>query len=136
MIKKFNDFLNEDFTDLYKRWKEKETRKEDSLEIKMKDFISSRENPQYYYIENGLVCCKGNVDIKDGDLVNGKFLFKFGKVDGYFDCSWCKELTSLEGAPKEVKGDFYGSYCGKEFTKSDLPKGTIIKGNFKDSWEL
>ena len=29
MIKKFNEFINEDFTDLYKRWKNKEVRKED-----------------------------------------------------------------------------------------------------------
>jgi len=36
---------------------------------------------------------------------DGKFLIKFGKVKGYFDCS-INELTSLEGAPKYVGGDF------------------------------
>ena len=225
MIKKFNEFINEDFTDLYKRWKNKEVRKEDSLEVKMKDFISTKKNSEEYYIENGKVCCKGDVVIDDNDLIDGKFPFKFGKVEGNFCCAgceklislegapekveghfngdsccnlkslkgvpekvggdficdscyeltslegspkevggdfsccevgekleslegapekvkgdfaccYCEKLTSLEGSPKEVGGDFYCIMCGKEFTKSDLPKGTIIKGNFKDSWEL
>lgn len=36
MIKKFKEFVNEDFTDLYKRWKDKEVRKEDGTKIKTK----------------------------------------------------------------------------------------------------
>ena len=128
MIKKFKEFINEDFTDLYKRWKNKEVRKEDSLEVKMKDFISTKKNSEEYYIENGLVCCKGNVDIKDGDLVNGKFPFKFGKVDGYFDCSLCKELTSLEGAPKEVVYDFFCVGCAKLKSLEGAPKE--VRGDF------
>ena len=56
----------------------------------------------------------GVVDV-DGDfncLNKGISDFKgivFGKVGGYFDCSYNK-LTSLEGCPKEVGGDFYCHY--------------------------
>ena len=193
MIKKFNEFINEDFTDLYKRWKNKDVRKEDNLEIKLKQFLSTKKNPEEYYIENGKVCCKGNVAIFDDDLIDGKLPFQFGKVEGNFifkcasistlegspkevggtfrcsycekleslegapekvegdfSCSGCEELTSLEGAPQKVVGDFYcyecklltslegapkevgGNFyccdCGEKFTESDLPKGTIIRG--------
>ena len=152
MIKKFSEFINEDFTDLYKRWKKKDVRKEDSLEIKLKQFISTKHNPQDYYIENGKVCCKGDVRIFNDDLIDGKLPFQFGKVGGNFRCNDCKTLISLEGAPEKVEGDFncnmcekitllkgspkevggnfYCYSCGKEFTESDLPKRTIIKGYF------
>jgi hypothetical protein len=40
---------------------------------------------------------------------DGRFIIKFGKVKGYFDCSSSK-LTSLEGAPKYVGGYFNCSY--------------------------
>ena len=128
MIKKFAEFINEDFTDLYKRWKKKDVRKEDNLEIKLKQFISTTNNPEEYYIENGLVCCKGDVVIDDNDLIDGKFPFQFCEVEGDFICSYCKKLTSLKGAPQEVVGDFYCCDCGKKFTKLDLPNGTIIRG--------
>ncbi len=47
---------------------------------------------------NGGFCC-GSQHLSDFKGV------RFGKVSGYFDCSWNK-LTSLEGAPLEVEGSF------------------------------
>ena len=44
-------------------------------------------------------------------LTNG--MFKWGKLDGSFDCSGCTKLKSLEGAPKEVNGNFDCSNCTK-----------------------
>ena len=35
--------------------------------------------------------------------------FREGIID--FDCSFCKNLQSLEGSPKTVKGTFYCRYC-------------------------
>jgi hypothetical protein len=51
----------------------------------------------------------GSVDI-DGDVNLSEMKlkelpFKFGKVEGYFDCS-SNQLTSLQGAPSEVRGVF------------------------------
>ena len=55
-----------------------------NLEEIFKKFISTKINPQDYYIEDGLVCCRGDVEIPDVDIVNGHLPFKFGKVDGIF----------------------------------------------------
>jgi transcription elongation factor Elf1 len=38
-------------------------------------------------------------------------IFQWGKVGGYFDCSYCDSLKSLEGAPKEVGGRFECENC-------------------------
>jgi hypothetical protein len=42
-------------------------------------------------------------------------------VGGSFAC-WDNNLTSLEGAPKKVKGSFHCSGNTKEFTKADVEK--------------
>ena len=58
------------------------------------------------------VDCSGDVTIKNTNiesLTNG--LFRWGKIGGDFSCSWSKNLTSLEGAPKEVGGYFDCSDC-------------------------
>jgi hypothetical protein len=60
-----------------------------------------------YDIENYTINPDGTVDV-DGSInlyKKGlkKLPIKFGKVSGYFDCSY-NELTTLEGAPKVVGG--------------------------------
>jgi hypothetical protein len=42
-------------------------------------------------------------------LTNG--IFQWGKIGGYFDCSQCESLKTLEGAPKIVGRFFNCSYC-------------------------
>ena len=46
----------------------------------------------------------------------------------FFDCSFCKDLTSLEGAPKEVNGDFCAVGCGRKFTEEEIREGRQITG--------
>ena len=59
----------------------------------------------------------GSISLSDlsnsiSDLItDGKLNIKFGKVSGYFDCSKCNNLTSLEGCPREVNGYFNCSDC-------------------------
>lgn len=55
----------------------------------------------------GLVDVDGSVVLSFNDLI--KLPLNFGKVRGYFHCSYNK-LTTLEGCPKEVGGDFSCSY--------------------------
>ena len=43
-------------------------------------------------------------------------------VYGTFSCSWCENLTSLEGAPKEVGGGFYCGECSKLEALVGAPK--------------
>ena len=70
-----------------------------------------------------VVDCSGTVTIKNRNiesLTNG--LFRWGKVSGSFYCSYCDNLTSLEGAPEEVGGDFNCVYCGKLTSLDGAPK--------------
>ena len=91
-----------------------------------------KEKLQQYFIikgmisiENGLVSCTGNVNLKKDPKIEG-LPVKFKKVDGSFDC-YNNQLTSLAGAPQSVDGGFYCSsnkltslagaprYVGKSF---------------------
>lgn len=78
----------------------------------IKAFLKENYDIGSYTIKNGIVNVKGDIEVKNREitsLTNG--LFEFGKVDGDFDCSHCKSLTSLEGAPKEVVWNFYCNNC-------------------------
>lgn len=93
-----------------------------NLEEKFEEFVSTKENPQDYYIEDGLVCCRGDVFITDEDLVNGKLPFRFGEVDGDFICFFCHSLTSLEGCPEKVVGNFSCPWCDSLTSLEGSPK--------------
>ena len=53
-------------------------------------------------------------------LTNGLFIWTY--VKGDFDCTYCKSLTSLEGAPKEVGRDFRCSACTSLTSLEGAPK--------------
>jgi hypothetical protein len=77
-----------------------------------------------YTINDGLVDVDGDVNISNKSLT--KLPLKFGKVKGYFDCSYNK-LVSLEGAPKSVNGDFY-CYNNQLVSLEGAPES--VGGNF------
>jgi hypothetical protein len=82
-----------------------------------------------YDIENWTLNPDGTVDVDgDVDLCNelSKLPLKFGRVTGYFWCSY-NQLTSLEGCPTEIGGDFFCSY-NKLTTLEGCP--TEIGGGF------
>ena len=56
-------------------------------------------------------------------------MFVFGKVTGKFDCMGCEQLNTLNGAPKEVGGNFDCSFVGKSFTKDDIEQLSNVKGS-------
>ena len=111
-------------------------------------------------IENYTINSKGEIDVK-GNVNLGKMNFKelpykFGTVTGSFDvssnknltslkncpyyvgdsfgCRNCSQIDSLEGCPKEVKGDFVlaGSGLKYQFTEKEIrslckvKKGVIL----------
>ena len=53
-------------------------------------------------------------------LTNGLFIWT--TVDKDFKCAFCDLLTSLEGAPKNVKGTFDCSYCDSLKSLEGAPK--------------
>ena len=69
-----------------------------------------------------VVDCTGGVTVDNKSiesLTNG--LFRWGKIKSYFDCNGCN-ITSFEGAPKEVGGYFDCSYCKNITTFEGAPK--------------
>ena len=63
-------------------------------------------------------------------LTNGLFVWKEAKE--YFYCAYCDNLTSFEGAPKEVGGVFNCAYCDNLTSLEGAPKE--VAGNFDCSW--
>ena len=139
--------LNENIFHQYNKWKTGYVRKENSLQMRLNNFLTHFNAPKSYtknfsISEDGTcVNCTGDVFIYDENLINGKLPIPFGKVDGEFDCSGCKELISLEGAPKEVGGHFSCYNCenltslegapekvGKDFSCSDCKNIKSLKG--------
>ena len=68
-------------------------------------------------------------DIKDFDCSFCKNLQSLEgcpeKVGGDFSCSGCKNLQSLEGCPKNVGSDFYCSYCDNLQSLEGCPETVI-----------
>ena len=96
-----NNILNENIISRYNKWKEGYIRKENSIEIKIKNWIDAQSDSKKYSIskDGKHVNCSGSIVIRDSDLVGGKFPVPFGKVKGVFNCGGCKTLVSLKGAP-------------------------------------
>ena len=77
-----------------------------------------------YTINNGLVDVDGDVDLSDKGLT--KLPIKFGRISDTFQC-YNNQLTSFDGAPKEVGGNFY-CYNNKLTTLEGSP--LKVGGNF------
>ena len=127
----------------------------DYIKTQIEDFINKNYKVKGELKMNSvngiyIVDCTNNVIVKNRDiesLTNG--LFEWGEVDGFFSCSYCDKLQSLEGAPEKVNGffncsycdklqslegapekvnrDFYCLGCKKQFTKEDVEKVCKVK---------
>ena len=142
--------LNENIFHQYNKWKTGYERKENSIQMRLSNFLSNEVNHLYvdycHISKDGKhVDCGTDMRILDEDLINGKFPFPFGKVKGHFTCDGCKELISLEGAPKEVGKSFMCFSCpnltslkgapekvGGQFACSDCSNLTSLKGAPKE----
>jgi hypothetical protein len=75
---------------------------------------------------------QGRVDVKgDVDLAGlnfEKFPVPFGKISGSFNCSGCRSLTTLEGAPREVTEGFYCGGCTSLTSLEGAPQ--VVAGSF------
>lgn len=60
-----------------------------------------------------VVDCNGDVEVIDYSIESlTNDIFKWGTIEGNFCCRGCKNLKSLEGAPKKVIGVWDCSQCG------------------------
>ena len=106
-------------------------------------------------IRNYTINSQGEIDV-DGYVYLGikdfnELPYKFGRVTGYFDidycknlislkncpdevgggfsCRYCTKLDSLEGCPKEVGGTFYCRRCKRKFTPKEVMTLCKVKGD-------
>ena len=71
---------------------------------------------KYVYVKNRYIT----------SLTNG--LFRWGYVGDGFNCSYCKNITSLEGAPEKDKGNFHCTNCDNLSSLEGAPK--VVGGVF------
>ena len=142
MIKKFSEFITEGMWGSALRRSNTAKERKDDEANRIQEFIDNQPESAVIYITDGnIINSKKSIVISDTDLINGKLPFKFGRVDGDFDCDGCPSLTSLEGAPQEVGGNFYCSECtsltslkgasqeiGGDFICSMCPSLTSLEG--------
>ena len=123
MIKKFSEFITEGMWGSALRRSNTAKERKDDEANRIQEFIDNKPESSFIYITDGnVINSKKSIVISDTDLVNGKLPFKFGRVDGDFDCYKCTSLTSLEGAPQEVVGDFYCRNCPSLTSYEGAPK--------------
>ena len=118
--------LNENIITLYSKWKEGYVRKENNIKLRVKDFLSNKNKKDadiFKISKDGkYLDASGDVYIYDEDIHDGKLPVPFGDVKGAFYCNNCDNLTSLEGAPKEVGGIFNCSNCRNLTSLDGAPK--------------
>ena len=132
MIKKFSEFITEGMWGSALRRSNTAKERKDDEANRIQEFINKQREPESIYITDGnVINSKKSIVISDTDLINGKLPFKFGRVDGDFDCYKCTSLTSLEGAPQEVVGNFYCSDCSSLTSLKGSPQK--VGGDFNCS---
>lgn len=122
--------LNESILDSVKKFFDKSSKiKDDDISAieKVMNELKAVENSDHTYSVSG--------DVKPKHLKklisDGRFIVKFKRVNGDFDCSGIRELTSLENSPEIVDGDFICNNCSNLKTLKGAPK--TIGGNFECS---
>ena len=72
----------------------------------IKAWLDEMEVANYTINDDFTIDVNKTVILQHRDLKEFPSFIKFGKIEEFFSCSH-NRLTSLEGAPKSVKGDFY-----------------------------
>ena len=98
------------------------------------DILPSKLQKKYNLVYNSRTnCydCNGDIDMCDDLIEDDHFICNFGVVKGDFDCTFCENLETLKGAPKEVSGNFSCGYCINLKSLEGAPKE--VGGNFNCS---
>lgn len=123
MIKNFNEFVNEDFTDLYDRWKKKEVRKEDLFNP---EFVDLGDHTSVYWTTGNLV-------------IDGKDTFTWDEIHDYNNNGWRlptrKELKEVKWKESSVSWRDGGKNIrfGDKKLKINDPEGRYL-GKVIDIW--
>ena len=126
-IKKFSEFITEGMWGSALRRSNSGKERKDDEANRIQEFIDNQpESSSIYITDNNVINSKKSIFISDTDLVDGKLLFKFGRVDKDFICRNCPSLTSLEGAPQKVGENFSCSNCTSLISLEGAPQLSLI----------
>ena len=89
----------------------------DNYRVKYLKISDNPNNDNIYEVDARDVFVK-NKNIKS--LTNDLFVWK--TVRNYFNCCYCKYLTSLEGSPEKVDGDFGCTHCDSLTSLKGAPR--------------
>ena len=116
-----------------------------NVNLKCLDFVFDKEKNKYVVSYTREV---SGIKLRSEAKSIANDLFEWDLIDGWFDCSGCDNLTTLLGAPKEVRGSFEchncpkleslqgaPEYVGRNFDCSYCPKLTTLEGAPKEVWE-
>ena len=93
-----------------------------------KQDLLERYLSQYIKNSDGTYSSNGDVKIDKRLVKNGRLIIKFKEVKGDFYC-YFRNLTSLEGAPESVGGDFLCYRNKVQFTEEYVRSLCKVKGN-------
>ena len=115
--------LNENIFHQYNKWKTGYVRKENSLQMRLENFINNHEfksdlfeieeTSEKTFVVNVQDDYDNELKINDDDLINGEIPFKFGTVKNFFSVSNCTLITTLKNSPNEFSS-FYGDFACKK----------------------
>ena len=81
------------------------------------------EIEKYIKFQDGIVDVLCDIEVSNKTITSlSNNLFTFNIITGNFDCRGCNNLTSLEGAPKEVKKYFNCSRCNNLTSLEGAPE--------------
>ena len=137
-MKNLNKYINEAWGGVKKQ----------SYEQEIKSWCDKMEIKNYTINSQGEIDVDGSVGLANSDFK--EIPYKFGRVSGffnmsynrnikslkncpnyvgsYFSCEDCINLDSLEGCPKEVGNGFWCKNCKGKFTKEEIMSLCKVKG--------
>ena len=113
---------------------------EDGTTISVRYKWNENQKLQKFIVHNGLTLNEKthlydsykDVNVGQKDIIDGHFPVKLGIIKGDFECNYCANLISLEGAPKTVHGKLNISHCDAIKSLKGLEKTTVY-GEFSCS---
>jgi hypothetical protein len=95
-------------------------------DVRENQLVVRKEKSEY------VVDCNGYVYVSDKNIKSlTEGLFKWGVIRNSFNCSYCKNLTSLEGAAEKVGDSFNCSYCENLTSLEGAPE--FVESSFECS---
>lgn len=135
-MKELKDFINESIWDIDDKIEDDNSSiliEKDVLKFIKSNYSYPRSDKFDFIFDKKKNKCIVNYQYKLSVVGSYKYLtndlFEWGEVGGDFKCTGCRNLETLEGAPKRVGGNFNCSGCHSLETLKGAPEE--VGGNFE-----